>query len=327
MASIETVVVEDGEAGGRLDRFLKRRCPGLNQGQIEKWLRSGQVRVDGARAKSSQRVEAGQAVRIPPHTPQDEMPVGEISTRDAAFVRSLVMYEDDDLIAFNKPVGLAVQGGTKTTRHLDGLLVAFGTGLQKPRLVHRLDRDTSGVIVVGKSPAAAAHLAGSFAKRRAEKTYIAIVYSQPNPTQGTINMNLVKGQFGDRERMRKAEKGEAGSERAVTRFSVLSKAGGKASLVALSPHTGRTHQLRAHMAEIGHPILGDPKYGTAESEGLAPDLKLQLHAMALRLPHPRGHMLDLLAPPSPELKDGFLQFGFTLDEIGQNVFDILHETD
>ena len=315
MRQVLTLAVDAGEDGVRLDRWFKRRWPQLSQGQIQKLLRSGQIRVDGGRAKADTRLGAGAQVRVPPlpdaPTPQEREAITE---RDAAFARSLVIYEDDEVLALNKPSGLAVQGGTKTTRHVDRLLGAWGEGLERPRLVHRLDRDTSGVLVLGKTPGAAAKLAGAFAKRRAEKTYWAIVMGNPQPYEGVIELPLAKMGVGDRELVQPASLKDPGAEPAETEYITVSRAGSRAAWMALRPHTGRTHQLRAHMKAIGHPILGDPKYGDEPSAALSGGLRLQLHARSLSLPHPSGGRLELMAPLSPEMKAGFERFGFAESE-------------
>ncbi len=213
------------------------------------------------------------------------------------------------VLALNKPAGLAVQGGTGTVRHVDRLLATWGEGVRRPKLVHRLDRDTSGVLVLGRTPAAAAALAAAFADRRAKKTYWAIVAGTPEPADGEIELPLLKAGVGDRELVRPALAGEAGSEAADTEYRTLAGAGG-VSWLALRPHTGRTHQLRVHCLAIGHAILGDPKYGDAVSRALSAGLKLQLHAHSLTLPHPSGGLLTLEAPVSPEFRAGLDRFGF-----------------
>jgi 23S rRNA pseudouridine955/2504/2580 synthase len=261
-------------------------------------------------------------VRVPPLPEAQEKREGppKLPARDVAYVKSLVLYEDDDVIALNKPAGLAVQGGTKTTKHVDRLLSAWGEGLERPRLVHRLDRDTSGVLLLGKSPAAAAKLAGAFAKRRAKKTYWAIVAGAPKPAEGVIELHLVKKGVGDREMVVPADPKEHGAEPAETEFVTISRAAHRATWVALRPHTGRTHQLRAHMKAIGHPILGDPKYGDDASRELAGPLKLQLHARRVDLEHPSGGRLIVEAPLSPEMKEGFAHFGFDEHEADPEPF-------
>lgn len=321
MKEVRTLYVDPGEEGVRLDRWFKRRWPHLNHIQIQKLARSGQIRVNGGRAKPDTRLSAGSQVRVPPLPeagPAREK--GELDPREIAFARSLVLYEDEEVLALNKPAGLAVQGGTKTIKHIDRLLSAWGEGLERPRLVHRLDRDTSGVLVLGKSPGAAAKLAGAFAKRRAQKTYWALVAGLPKPGQGILELPLVKQGVGDREMMIPADPKDPRAETAETEFVTLSRAADKVAWMALWPHTGRTHQLRAHMLAMGHPILGDPKYKTEASAELSGDLKLQLHARRLVLAHPSRGQLILEAPLSPEMKAGFARFGFDEHEADPEPF-------
>ena len=321
MREVRTITVGEGEAGVRLDRWFRRRWPHLTQGQLARLIRSGQVRVDGGRAKPDTRLEVGAQVRVPPLPDRPpERPRDGLDARDAAFVRSLVIYEDDEVLALNKPSGLAVQGGTKTTRHVDRLLGAWGEGIERPRLVHRLDRDTSGVLVLGKTPAAAAKLAGAFARRRTEKTYWALVAGLPKPSEGVLELPLAKKGVGDREMMVPTDRKDPSAEAAETEFVTLARAADKVAWMALWPHTGRTHQLRAHMLALGHPILGDPKYRTEASTALSGALRLQLHARRLVLPHPSGGTLVLEAPVSPELAAGFERFGFDEHEADPDPF-------
>ena len=321
MGDVKTMSVGVGEDGVRLDRWLRRRWPHLGQTQIHKLARSGQIRVDGARVKADTRLTAGAMVRVPPlpDAPPREERQG-VSPRDAAFARGLVLYEDEEVLVLNKPAGLAVQGGTKTTHHVDRLLSAWGEGLDRPRLTHRLDRDTSGVLVLGKSPNAAARLSGAFAKRSAQKTYWAIVEGNPRPVDGTIELPLMKTGVGDRELVMPADPKHPNAQPAVTEFVTVSRAGPRAAWLALRPHTGRTHQLRAHLLAIGHPILGDPKYNTASSIETSGPLKLQLHARRLSLPHPGRGLIDVEAPLSPEMKAGFTRFGFDVHEADDDPF-------
>jgi 23S rRNA pseudouridine955/2504/2580 synthase len=321
LKEVRTLTVAEAEAGVRLDRWFKRRWPHLNHVQIQKLARSGQIRVDGARAKPEMRLNAGSEIRVPPLP--DAPAQGDrdaLSAVDVAFAKSLVLYEDEEVLALNKPSGLAVQGGTKTTRHVDRLLSAWGEGLDRPRLVHRLDRDTSGVLLLGKSPAAAARLAGAFAKRKAKKTYWAIVSGNPKPAEGLIDLALVKTGVGDRELVVPAKAGDPRGDPAETEFITLGRAAHRAAWLALRPHTGRTHQLRAHMHAIGHPILGDPKYGDEESIALSGGLKLQLHARRLTLPHPSAGTLIIEAPLGPEIRAGFAHFGFDEHEADPEPF-------
>ncbi len=315
MSGVERVAVEAGEAGARLDRWFKRRYPGLSHGALEKLLRTGQVRVDGARAKANQRVEAGQEVRVPP-LDVARAPArggGDVAPADAALIRSLVIHEDDHLVALNKPPGLAVQGGAKTTRHIDGMLPALAaSGAEPPRLVHRLDRDTSGVLVLAKTPAATAALAKAFASRRTEKTYWAITLGAPTPRAGLIKGFLRKeaGRAG-RERMVSARHGEEGAVYARTRYAVIAQAGARAAWVGLRPETGRTHQLRVHMSMLGTSIVGDRKYTCdRETPGGLPDA-LHLHARRLVAPHPSGRgLLDVTAEPPAHLMEALRALGF-----------------
>lgn len=311
MREVRTLYVDKGEEGVRLDRWFKRRWPHLNHIHIQKLTRSGQIRVDGARAKPDTRLSAGSQVRVPP-LPEAPPPgeKGKLDPRDVAFAKGLVIYEDEEVLALNKPSGLAVQGGTKTSRHVDRLLSAWGEGLERPRLVHRLDRDTSGVLVLGKTPGAAAKLAGAFARRRAQKVYWAIVAGFPKPGEGVLELPLAKKGVGDREMMVPADPKDPRAEAAETEFVTISRAGPRAAWMALWPHTGRTHQLRAHMLALEHPIVGDPKYNTEASRALSEGLKLQLHARRLTLPHPSRGTLVLEAPLSPEMRAGFERFGF-----------------
>jgi 23S rRNA pseudouridine955/2504/2580 synthase len=323
MREVRTLIVGAGEDGVRLDRWFKRRWPHLNHIMIQKLARSGQIRVDGARAKPDTRLAAGAQVRVPPLPDAGE--VGEkregLSPRDIAYAKSLVLYEDEEVLALNKPSGLAVQGGTKTTRHVDRLLSAWGEGVDRPRLVHRLDRDTSGVLLLGKTPNAAARLSGAFARRRAKKIYWAIVAGNPKPPQGHIDQPLVKKGVGDREMVIPADPKEHGAEPAETDYVTIARAAHRAAWLALRPFTGRTHQLRAHMRAIGHSILGDPKYGDEASAALSEGLKLQLHARRLIVPHPSAGQLILEAPLSPEMKAGFDRFGFDEHEAAPDPFE------
>ena len=308
---VQLITVADPDDGVRLDRWLRRRWPELGQTQIHKLARSGQLRVDGGRAKAETRLAAGAVVRVPPFA--GAAPAGRIETlspADAAFARSLVLYEDADVLVLNKPAGLAVQGGTKTARHIDRLLGAWGEGMARPRLVHRLDRDTSGVLALGKSPHASAALAAAFAERATRKTYWAIVDGVPAEARGRIDLPLAKLGVDDREKMVPVDRADPAGLRATSDYVVLARSGERAAWLALRPITGRTHQLRAHALAIGHPILGDPKYHTAASMAASGVLKLQLHARRLVIPHPTRGLVDVEAPVSPELRAGFTRFGF-----------------
>jgi 23S rRNA pseudouridine955/2504/2580 synthase len=320
MGEVKTLTVGVGEDGVRLDRWLRRRWPHLGQTQIHKLARSGQLRVDGGRIKADTRLEAGQVVRVPP-LPDDAPARREGLSRDEArFAHSLTLYEDEEVLILNKPAGLAVQGGTKTHRHIDRLLTAWGEGPDRPRLTHRLDRDTSGVLALGKTPNAAARLSGAFAKRRAEKTYWALVVGNPKPGAGIIDQPLAKIGVGDRELVTPVTAKDPRAETAITLYATISRAGPRAAWMALRPLTGRTHQLRAHLRALGHPILGDPKYNSEAAIEAAGPLKLQLHARRLVVPHPSRGLIDVSAPLGPEMQAGFARFGFDEHEAGEILF-------
>ncbi|MCG8441839.1 MAG: RluA family pseudouridine synthase [Caulobacterales bacterium] len=319
MSGVQTIAVRAEDAGARLDRWFKRRFPHVPNGRLQKLLRTGQIRVDGGRVKADTRLAAGQEVRVPPLPDAEEAPPPRVSQDDAAFLRGLVLYEDDHVIALDKPSGLAVQGGAKTTRHVDALLPALARGEDAPRLAHRLDRDTSGVLLLGRTPAATAALAKAFQSHAAEKTYWAITVGVPHPVRGLMKGFLRKGPGSnpDREIMVAARHGDPGAVYARTRYAVLAAAGRRAAWVALRPETGRTHQLRAHMAMLGCAILGDRKYvcDRPTPGGLAP--KLHLHARSISLPHPSGKgRLSVEAPVPDHLAQAFDVLGFDPREAG-----------
>jgi 23S rRNA pseudouridine955/2504/2580 synthase len=314
------VTVTEAEDGLRIDRFLKARYPGLGFGQLQKILRTGQVRLDGARAKPASRVVAGQSVRVPPLTEAATAApprAGDGGPQDAALLKRLVLFEDRDLMVLNKPHGLAVQGGSGTSRHIDGMLAALaGPDGERPRLVHRLDRDTAGCLVVAKTRKAAVDLGRIFRSRGVRKIYWALVPGVPEPRQGRISTYLAKarGGGGD-EKMQVVPHGDEAGSHAVTYYAVVERVARQASWLSLKPVTGRTHQLRAHLAHIGHPIIGDPKYGEGRAgvpEGLPEGLphKLMLLARRITLPHPRGGTIDVTAPLPEHFRTAFDLFGF-----------------
>ena len=326
MSKVQSVTVPDGDDGLRLDRWFRRRYPDLTHGRLEKLLRTGQVRVDGARVKAGHRIAPGQVIRVPPlkDTPaaaEAERPLPKGSARDRALIEGMVLYRDDDVIVLNKPSGLAVQGGTKTERHVDGLLpLLIKPGGERPRLVHRLDRDTSGVLVVAATANAAAKLAAAFRQRNAKKIYWALTAGIPRPYTGEVKLALVKRAVdGERERVHTVdedddEEDDTGARRAVTRYAVMDTATTYA-WVALMPLTGRTHQVRAHAASLGAPIVGDFKYGGVGAKGLGELAnRLHLHARRLRIRHPKGQLLDLTAPLPPHMAKAWDMFGFAKDD-------------
>ncbi len=303
----------------RLDRWFKTHYARLPHSRLEKLLRTGQVRVDGGRAKASTRLAAGQAVRVPP-LPDVTPPPGPkhaLSKADRDFLASITLYEDDDLLVVNKPPGIAVQGGTKTTHHIDRLLEGLGDGPEtRPRLVHRLDRDTSGVLVIAKRRSVAAKLGRAFQTRSVRKIYWALLHGVPRPPQGKVEAALVKASGPEGDRVRKARAGEQDvAQSAVTHYAVVDRAGQQVAFVSLKPVTGRQHQLRAHMAILGHPILGDEKYhGDKDLPEGIPN-KLHLHARRISFPHPSGEgVVDVTAPLPEHMARTFADFGFEARE-------------
>jgi 23S rRNA pseudouridine955/2504/2580 synthase len=308
MSGVETLQVARDEAGLRLDRWFRVHFPDVTYGYLQKLLRSGQVRVDSKRVQANARLEAGQQVRVPevvrkPAAPKPSLqaPLG-VSKGDRDIIERAILFEDEHVLVLNKPFGLAVQGGTGTKRHIDGILAGmvdrFG---DRPRLVHRLDRDTTGVLLVAKHRDAAAKLGRIFQTRSAAKTYWALVKGVPKPPQGKVEAALVKAAGPDGEdRVRKAQPGEQDKAmHATTHYSVIDRVAHKAAWVSLKPVTGRQHQLRAHMALIGNPILGDNKYeGDKALADSGIEAKLHLHARRLVIPHPVvGHAkIDVTAP-------------------------------
>lgn len=325
MSGVQQIEIGDDEGDVRLDRWFKRRFPALTHGRLEKLLRTGQVRVDGGRAKANQRLQPGQVVRVPPLGPapegnQPRKNAAPLSPRDTDEIQRMVIYKDDDLIVLNKPHGIAVQGGTKTTRHIDGMLdgLMFGAK-ERPRLVHRLDRDTSGVLVVARTAKSAAILAKAFQSRDMEKTYWALVIGHPEHDAGTISAALAKAGGRGNERM---EWDDEEGQSAVTDYRVVATAARKISWLELMPHTGRTHQLRAHCKLIGTPIIGDAKYAITNPdpdqqvdlhEGLLADVadRMCLHARALTIPRPGRKPLTVTAPLPKHMADAFADLGFS----------------
>ena len=313
-SQVENRSVSSGEDGMRLDRWFKTHHPDLPHSRLEKLLRTGQVRVDGGRVKASTRLEAGQIVRVPPLPASAPIaPKHALSKADRDFLASITLYEDDDLMVLNKPSGIAVQGGTKTAHHLDRLLEGLGDGPEtRARLVHRLDRDTSGVLIVAKRRAVAAKLGRDFQTRTVRKIYWALVKGVPKPPQGKVEAALVKAAGPEGDRVRKARPGEQErAQSAVTYYAVVDRAGQAVSFVSLKPVTGRQHQLRAHMAIIGHPILGDDKYHGDQDMPEGIDKRLHLHARRISFPHPSGEgVVDITAPLPEHMARSFAAFGF-----------------
>jgi 23S rRNA pseudouridine955/2504/2580 synthase len=302
-SGVQTVAVTADENNMRVDRFFERRFPGLSFSHIQRIIRKGEVRVNGKRTQPKARLEAGQSIRIPPLTmaapkPRDDAPQDQ---KDRAFLKDITLYEDDDVMVLNKPAGLAVQGGSGTVRHVDGMLGALqgnGRDAQRPRLVHRLDKDTAGCLLVAKSRFAAAALAKTFRSRSARKIYWALVAGVPKPQQGRISTYLAKQEMEENSFMRIAKHGDKDSVHAVTYYAVVETSAQQLAWLSLKPVTGRTHQLRAHMEHIHNPIVGDPKYFNIENWHLPGGMQNKLHLLARRIavPHPRGGVIDVTAP-------------------------------
>ncbi len=310
MAGVRHIVVTEEEEGIRLDRWFRRHYPHYSHIQLQKLLRTGQIRLDGGRVKASARLKVGQNLRLPP---MEETPPSQpfvVPQRDRDFMRSLVLYEDDNLLALNKPSGLAVQGGSKTHRHIDGLLPALSTPDRPFRLTHRLDKETSGLLLIAKTPGAAARLAGDFQHHRIRKTYWAITSGLPHPQEGIIKGFIRKGVVGGEERMMEAQHGQTGAQYAKTNYKTLVRAGHHAAWLALYPETGRTHQLRLHLKLLGTPILGDKKYGEKAELPKGFQHRLHLHARELEIPGEHGPPLRLTAPLPLHIQQAFDILGF-----------------
>jgi 23S rRNA pseudouridine955/2504/2580 synthase len=319
-APVETILVKGDEAGLRLDRWFRVHFPEIAYSYLQKLLRSGQVRVDSRRAQANLRLQAGQHVRVPQvvrttaSSRPSLVPPPGLSKADREFIERLILYEDEHVLVLNKPFGIAVQGGTGTRRHIDGLLAGmvdrFG---DRPRLVHRLDRDTTGVLLVAKHRQAAAKLGRVFQTRSAAKTYWALVKGVPRPAQGKVEAALVKAPGPGGDRVRKAEPGEQEQAlHATTHYSLVDRVAHKVAWVSLKPVTGRQHQLRAHMALIGHPIVGDSKYeGDKVLAESGIEAKLHLHARRLIIPHPVAGeaRIDVTAPLPPHMRTTWQMLG------------------
>ncbi len=340
---VQNLTVTEDEDGMRVDRWFKRRAPTLALSHLAKICRKGEVRLDGKRVETSSRVAAGQTVRVPPlnveapKAPAVKRP-GE-SEADARAIRDMILLDDRDLMVLNKPFGLAVQGGSGTKHHLDGMLQSLANERgDRPVLVHRLDRDTSGVLLIAKTRKMAADLGEIFRSRSAKKIYWAMVEGVPRPTHGRISLYLAKGEgMGDNraprkgrhgpeerrdiEKMRVAKHGDDDAQHSLTYYAVVDKLAPRLSWLSMKPLTGRTHQLRAHAEAIGCPIVGDPKYGHGEEDrrrradanrNIPDGVENKLHLLARRLilPHPKGGVLDVTAPLPPHMQKSWDMFGF-----------------
>jgi len=314
MPEARTFTVSEDDDGIRLDRWFKRHMPEVSFNIVSRWARTGQLRLGGKRAVPGDRIEAGQEIRIPPpeaapaRSARPQKKRETLTEDEEQFVRDMVIYEDPNAFVLNKPPGLATQGGTKTNQHLDRLLDGLAGEAGRPKLVHRLDKDTSGALLVAKSARAAGHFAKAFSGRTARKVYWALVIGDLPGDHGLIDAPLAKQPGTGGEKMHISE--EHGLP-AKTRWRLIDRAGNRAAWVELQPLTGRTHQLRAHMAAIGHPIVGDAKYGGPEAfltGGIS--RKLHLHARRIRIDAPDGGTIDVTAELPGHIAESLATLGF-----------------
>ena len=321
MSGVSTKSVSEEEEGMRLDRWFKSHFPTLGFGRLQKLLRSGQVRVDGKRAKTNLRLETGQTIRIPPISDEPPEVRNEASERDREALAKMTLHEDSTVLVLNKPAGLAVQGGPGLTRHVDGMLGALtSSDGQRPRLVHRLDRETSGVLLIAKTRLAAKSLAESFKARDTRKIYWGLVAGVPKPRQGRISTWLKKQEGPEGEIMQSYLQRQGGAVHAVSQYAVVEQSAHKLSWLVLQPVTGRTHQLRVHAAEIGHPIVGDAKYFNIENWELPGGIqnRLHLHARSITIPHPNGGILEVSAPLPGHMQQSWNLLGLDV-ELGDQI--------
>ncbi len=347
MSGVQTRTITHDDAEMRIDRWLRKEFPHLTQGRIEKMCRKGELRVDGGRVKPNARLEYGQKVRIPPLNEADSQPapvaIRKINKSDTKMIQDCVLWKDEHIIALNKPPGLPSQGGSgQGERHVDGLAEALKFGYkEKPKLVHRLDKDTSGLLLLARTPRVARALSEALRHRNVRKIYWAAVAGQPSPKAGSIKYGLLKapgrGQRGEGEKMQCIHPRDVatteGAKRSHTDYAIQDTAGTRMTWVALVPITGRTHQLRAHMAEIGHPIVGDGKYGGSSSEnagdgwgaGVGGEIsrKLHLHARTLIIEHPvKKEMITLQAPLPEHMQRTWDYVGWNVDHAPLDPFNM-----
>lgn len=325
MSAVQQITVSADEADMRLDRWFAAHYPGLGFGRLQKLLRTGQVRIDGKRAKAGDRLEAGQVVRVPPIQAEDaekrENP--RVSNKDAALVRDIILFENEDVYVLNKPAGLTVQGGPKTAKHIDGMLTALEHKGIRPRLVHRLDKDTAGCLVLARNRKTAAYLGETFRTRSVRKIYWALLQGVPKPKQGEVSAWLRKEGREGEERMMAYAQRQKDSVHSKTYYSVIEQAGQKVSWVSLKPVTGRTHQLRVHTEALGHPIIGDPKYGLEKEWELPGGLQNKLHLLARRIAFdlPDGGRVDVSAPLPAHMQQSFSVLGFDVSRYDSSLDD------
>ena len=327
--SFEATKIEADDDGIRVDRWFKRHFPAMAHSAVEKLLRTGQVRLDGKRVSAGDRIAVGQLLRLPPQlqtaeaglSTHSQPPDTQLGERLKEQAESLVIHKDSSVLVLNKPAGLATQGGSGIREHVDGLLEFLRfEKKQRPRLVHRLDRDTSGILVVARTATAAASLSEALRRRDATKLYWALTKGVPQPARGTIRSPLAKEAAGRSEKMVTAEEHDTGAKAAVTDYVVLGQAGQELAWVAVRPYTGRMHQIRVHLASIGTPIVGDFKYGGVDARGRGEiENRLHLHARSIDIAHPDGGRLNVSAPLPPHMLHAWRLLGFD-PELEENPF-------
>jgi len=315
--SLTTLTVTEDQADSRLDRYLRRHVDGLSQAMIQKLCRTGKIRIDGKKAEASTHVPLGAAITLPPIAAPAELPkIRHVMTMDAHMIRDLeasILYRDDAVILLNKPSGLPSQGGKGIAVHLDGMLDALRfDGTERPKLVHRLDRDTSGVLLLARGVKAAGSLAAAFRGRDIEKTYWALLAGVPPQLTGRIDLPLARVETPGTSRSEPASRKDPDAAKAVTDYRIIDYAGKKFAWAELSPQTGRMHQLRVHALALGTPIVGDAAYGAAFPEGFSP--QLHLHARRLTFPHPEGGFLSVEAELPKHMRESFSHLGFTVPD-------------
>ncbi len=313
--SVRTFTVAPDDDGIRLDRWFKRHLPDASFNIVSRWARTGQLRVDGKRAQPGDRIAEGQSIRVPPAEPPPADKPKRVRERkilsedEASFAESMVIHKDNAALVLNKPPGLATQGGTKTDEHVDGLLDALWFEADgRPKLVHRLDKDTSGALLIARSARTAGHFAKAFSSRTARKVYWALVMGVPSVEDGIIDLPIAKQPGTGGEKMHVDQKEGAPSR---TRVRLIDQAGSRVSWLECQPLTGRTHQIRVHLAAIGHPIIGDGKYGGREAY-LTGEIsrKMHLHARRIRVDHPDQGQIDVTADLPTHFADTLRSLGF-----------------
>lgn len=298
----EIIKIQPEDSGQRLDRWLKRHFKGsIPYTLLQKLIRTGQIRLNGKRIKTDTILEEGQELRLPPLAPS-EKPIKtppKIRASDLEAFQESILYEDNDVLVLNKPIGWAVQGGTNLKFHLDQILQNHPT-YGRLFLTHRLDRETSGVLILAKSREAAAFITQAFKEKIIEKTYWALIVGEPPLDEGEIHEPLEK----------KTPRGTMTVD-AETHYRVLGAKRG-ITWVELMPLTGRTHQLRQHMAMIGCPILGDGLYGGREAHPFGKRSAFHLHARQISFTGPTAKQIQVQAPLPEELLKTFRELGLKI---------------